>query len=285
MAARIETSSTEIARWNAQLEEQVEAKTKELEKVMAGKVQTERLSAMGYIAASVAHELNDPITAISGYTQLGLKEVSKPQTPEESPKALKNASDYFKYIEKELQRSKTSIRKLLSFVRHSKTGEGPVDINQVLNDTLTIAGHHLEINKVELLTRLEPELPLVTGNDQQYQQAFLNMVLFAQKSMPRGGKLVVETRRNGMGNKSGVEILIAGSGSSISQSNPESIFEPSSPESLTGEGIELDLSVSHDIITQYGGKIGVKSETGIGTKFIISLPPANNTPSGNSPAK
>jgi signal transduction histidine kinase len=195
MATRLESSSAEIAKWNAHLAEEIEAKTKELEKLMAGKVQSERLSAMGYIAASVAHELNDPLTAISGYAQLGLKDTEKYRPPEETASAMKNASEYFRNIEKELQRSKNIIRKLISFVRYSKTTNGAVDVNQVVGDTLGIAKHHLEINKVELFTQLQPSLPPVRGDARQLQQVFLNMVLNAQKAMPNGGKLNVETKQ------------------------------------------------------------------------------------------
>jgi signal transduction histidine kinase len=90
---------------------------------------------MGYIAASVSHELNDPLTVISGYAQLGVKELDKFHSPEEMPNTLRNASDYFRNIEKESQRSKNTLRKLISFVRYSKTSNGAVDANQVVGDT------------------------------------------------------------------------------------------------------------------------------------------------------
>jgi signal transduction histidine kinase len=270
MAARLESSSAEIAKWNAQLAEQIEAKTKELEKLMAGKVQSERLSAMGYIAASVAHELNDPLTAISGYAQLGIKESEKPHPPQEMPNTLKNASDYFRNIEKELQRSKNIIRKLISFVRYSKTGDGAVDVNQVMGDTLSIVRHHLEMNKVELLTQLQPELPPVRGDTQRLQQVFLNMLLNAQKAMPKGGKLNIETRQlDGNGRK--VEVLFSDTGGGILPENLNKIFEPLPSREAEGESTRLDLSITYDIVKQLGGEIKVKSEVGVGTTFLISL--------------
>lgn len=276
MAARLETSSAEIAKWNAHLAEQIEAKTKELEKLMASKVQSERLSAMGYIAASVAHELNDPLTAISGYAQLGAKESDKPHSPQEMPNTLKNASEYFKNIEKELQRSKNIIRKLISFVRYSKTSNGAVDVNQVMGDTLSIAKHHLEINKVELLTQLQPDLPPVRGDTRQLQQVFLNMILNAQKAMPQGGKLNVETRQHD-GNDHRVEVLFSDTGGGILPESLDRIFEPLPSAEAEGQGTRFDLSITHDLVKQLGGEIRVKSETGVGTTFIISLPAANGS--------
>lgn len=276
MAARLETSSTEIAKWNAHLAEQIEAKTKELEKLMAGKVQSERLSAMGYIAASVAHELNDPLTAVSGYAQLGAKELDKFHSPEEMPNILRTTSEYFKNIERELQRSKDILRKLISFVRYSKTSNGAVDANQVVGDTLGIASHHLEINKVELLTQLQPDLPPVRGDARQLQQVFLNMILNAQKAMPAGGKLNIETRQHD-GNDPRVEVLFTDNGSGILPESLDRIFEPLPSTEAEGQGTRFDLSVTHDIVKQLGGEIRVKSEIGVGTTFIVSLPTADGS--------
>jgi signal transduction histidine kinase len=276
MAARLDVSSAELAKWNTHLSEQIEAKTKELEKLMAGKVQSERLSAMGYIAASVSHELNDPLTVISGYAQLGVKESEKSHSPEEMPNTLRNASDYFRNIEKELQRSKNILRKLISFVRYSKTSNGAVDANQVVGDTLGIARHHLEINKVELLTQLQPDLPPVKGDARQLQQVFLNMILNAQKAMPTGGKLNIETRQHD-GNDPKVEVIFTDNGSGILPESLDRIFEPLPSTEAEGQGTRFDLSVTHDIVKQLGGEIRVKSEIGVGTTFIVSLPIADNS--------
>jgi signal transduction histidine kinase len=276
MAARLDVSSAELAKWNTHLSEQIQAKTKELEKLMADKVQSERLSAMGYIAASVSHELNDPLTVISGYAQLGVKESEKSHSPEEMPNTLRNASDYFRNIEKELQRSKNILRKLISFVRYSKTSNGAVDANQVVGDTLGIARHHLEINKVELLTQLQPDLPPVKGDARQLQQVFLNMILNAQKAMPTGGKLNIETRQHA-GNDPRIEVLFTDNGSGILPESLDRIFEPLPSTEAEGQGTRFDLSVTHDIVKQLGGEIRVKSEIGVGTTFIVSLPTADGS--------
>ena len=280
MAARLESSSAEIAKWNAHLAEQIEAKTKELEKLMSGKVQSERLSAMGYIAASVAHELNDPLTAISGYAQLGARELDKFHSPEEMPNTLRNTSEYFKNIDKELQRSKNILRKLISFVRYSKTSNGAVDVNQIVGDTLAIAKHHLELHKVELLTQLQSALPLIQGDTYKLQQVFLNMILNAQKAMPNGGKLNVETRQPDRNNRK-VEVRFSDTGGGIPPESPDRIFEPLSAIEAEGPDTRLDLSVTHDIVKQFGGEIGVKSEIGVGTTFTISLPIADGSSPGN----
>jgi len=278
MAARLEASSAEIARSNAHLAEQIEAKTKELEKLMSGKIQSERLSAMGYIAASVAHELNDPLTAISGYAQLGAKELDKFHSPEEMPNTLRNTSEYFKNIDKELQRSKNILRKLISFVRYSKTSDGAVDVNQIVGDTLAIAKHHLELHKVELLTQLQSDLPPVQGDTYKLQQVFLNMILNAQKAMPQGGKLNVETRPPDRNNRK-VEVRFSDTGGGIPSESLDKIFEPLSSIEAEGPDTRLDLSVTHDIVKQFGGEIRIKSAIGVGTTFIISLPIAD----GSSP--
>jgi signal transduction histidine kinase len=277
MAARIQASTEEIAQWNAHLEEQIEAKTKELEKAMSKKVQSERLSAMGYIAASAAHELNDPLTAISGYAQLGIKELQNYQTTADLPGTLENASNYFRYIEKELQRSKNIIRRLISFVRYSKAREGVVDVNQVIGDTLAVVSHHLEMNKIELTTQLQPDLLPVTGNAQQLQQVFLNILLNAQRAMSQGGRLTVETRQSTEQGKPKVEVLFADTDGGIPANKLAKIFEPLFTTTDEGQSTESDFSVSQDIIRQHGGEIRVESEMGLGTKFVVSLPAADTS--------
>jgi C4-dicarboxylate-specific signal transduction histidine kinase len=246
---------------------------------MAGKVQSERLSAMGYIAASAAHELNDPLTAISGYAQLGIKEIEKEHTPEDIGKSLSNASNYFKQIAKELQRSKNIIGKLISFVRYSKNKDENIDINQAISDTLSIASHHLEINKVRLVTKLQPDLPFVTGDAQKLQQVFLNMVLSAQRTMSQGGKLTVETSLDREAKK--VQIVFSDTGGGISPENMQKLFEPLPTVAGEGQETRLDLSVSRDIIKQSGGEITAKSEIGAGTTFIILLPCSDSPSAGN----
>jgi len=279
MSKKLEVSTAEIARWNSHLKDEVEAKTKELEKIMAGKVQAERLSAMGYIAVSAAHELNDPLTAISGYAQLGIKEMEKEHAPEDISKSFSSASNYFKQIAKELQRSKNIIGKLLSFVRYSKTKDENIDVNQVISDTLSIASHHLEINKVQLVTQLQPDLPFVSGNTQKLQQVFLNMVLSAQRTMPQGGKLTAETSLAREAKR--IRIVFSDTGGGISTENLQRIFEPVPAVAGEGQEARLDLSVSRDIIKQLGGEITVKSEIDAGTTFIILLPFSDSPPAGN----
>jgi signal transduction histidine kinase len=270
MATQLEVSAAEIARWNAHLKDEIEIKTRELERIMAGKIQSERLSAMGYIAASAAHELNAPLTAIEGYAQLGIKELEKEHASEDINRSLANASNYFKQIAKELQRSKNIIRKLLSFVRYSKTDDESIDINQVLSDTLSIAGHHLELNRVEPVTRLGSNLPAVTGNAQKLQQVFLNIILSAQRAMPQGGKLTVETRSDR--EQARAEVLFSYPGEVILPSSLDEVSEPSPAHTLQGEESNLDFSVTQDIIKQLNGEITIRSEAGSGTTFMISLP-------------
>ncbi len=279
MAARLEASSAEIAKWNAHLAEQSETKTREMEKLMSGKVQFERLATMGYIAASVAHELNEPFTAISNYAQLGAKESDKSHSPEEMPNTLRNTSEYFKNIDKELQRSKNIVKKVISFVRYSKTREGAVDVNQVMGDTLAITKHHLEIHKMELLTQLQPDLAPVRGDTYKLQQVFLNMILNAQKAMPRGGKLTIETRQLDENNHK-VEVRFSDTGS-IPSGILDRIFEPLSSIEAEGQAKRLDLSGTRDIVKQFGGEIRAESKIGVGTTFTISLPIADVSSPGN----
>jgi two-component system NtrC family sensor kinase len=138
-----------------------------------------------------------------------------------------------------------------------------VDINQVVTDTLAIVDHHLRINNVEMNTHLKPELASVIGNAQQLQQVFLNIALNAQKAMPQGGKLIVETRQIDGKGEHKVEVIFADTDGGIPAEELEKIFDPIPPTAAGGQETSLDLSVSQDIIKRHGGEIRVKSEESV----------------------
>jgi len=248
---------------------------KERKDMQAQLIQTGKLAAIGELAAGVAHELNNPLTGILGYSQLILEKMGKLKTDNVKPEDFEKITTYQKYIEKESLRCKSIVLSLLKFSRASKFDFNNINVNSVLEDTFVFTEHHLSINKIEFVKDLAPYELLVKGNSHQLQQVFTNIILNALKAMSNGsGKLIAKSRMAEKPGNNGkwVEVEISDTGCGIPDSIINRIFEPFFTTKPPGEGTGLGLSVSYGIIKEHKGEIKVKSKDGEGTSFTISLP-------------
>ena len=251
-------------------------KRKELESQV---MQSSKLAAIGELAAGVAHELNNPLAGILGYAQLINDKIEKKGIENIKQEDIQKIAGYHKHIEKESHRCKTIVHNLLKFSRSSKMEFGPVDINSVIEETATFTKHQLDINKIQLVTELDENLPIISGNSSQLQQVFTNMIINAQKAMPNGGTITVCSRyvNNGSnGDGKMVEVEFSDTGCGIHPDHLGKIFDPFFTTRKVGEGTGLGLSVSHGIIKDHHGEIKVKSTLNQGTAFTILLPANNN---------
>jgi len=248
---------------------------KELE---AQVLQSNKLAAIGELAAGVAHELNNPLAGILGYSQLITQKIEKKKIENMTQEDILKIAEYQKYIERESNRCKTIVQNLLKFSRKSKIEFELVDINSVLEETFTFLQHQLEINKIQLEKKLSENMPRISAHGSQLQQVFTNMIINAQKAMPEGGMITVCSRylngNNGEGDM--VEIEFHDTGCGIAPEHINKIFDPFFTTRGVGEGTGLGLSVSYGIIKEHSGDIKVKSELNKGTVFTISLPVKQN---------
>ncbi|HEY5600071.1 MAG TPA: ATP-binding protein, partial [Candidatus Manganitrophaceae bacterium] len=222
----------------------------------------EKMAAFGQLGAGIAHEVKNPLAGILGYAQLALRKVDK-----ESP-----LFKQLEIIEKETKRCKGIIENLMKFARQEKTEFAPTDINQVVEDAVAIVDHQLTINRVKIEKILYPDLPKIKGNGNQLQQVLMNLMINAQQAMPEGGQVKVSTARvNGQ-----AELRVADNGPGIPEEIRQKIFEPFFTTKPVGKGTGLGLSVSYGIVKDHGGQIGVESEVGKGTTFILTLPLPND---------
>ncbi len=239
-------------------------------------IQSAKLAAVGELAAGVAHELNNPLTGILGYTQWVLLEANKSigagagiAVDEVEP--LRNRLEK---IEREVLRCKDIVQNLLNFSRSQESwgDKGPpmerLPINNVIEATLGVTEHQLELSRVKVERNLGKDLPAVDGNANQLQQVFLNIVINASKSMPGGGTLVVTTRRE----RDSVLTSFRDDGTGMPDAVRDRIFEPFFTTRKVGEGTGLGLSVSYGLVKAHGGEITVESEEGKGSTFTIRLP-------------
>ncbi len=277
----LEKAYEEIKELNAGLEQKVEERTRALKQAQAQLVQSGKLAAIGELGAGVAHELNNPVGGILGYAQYLQEKINKPGFQGEDFKACKK---YLGYIEKEAERCKTIVENLLKFSRRSPEKFEPLNINQVLEDTLAITAHQLMIKKIKLKKELAPHLNPVEGNANQLQQVFINLILNAQQAMAEGGELTIATRLKVKSQKlevkdekclpetNFVEIVFRDTGCGIPPENLDKIFDPFFTTKMDWRGTGLGLSVSYEIVQHHKGRIEVESEVGKGTTFTISLP-------------
>lgn len=239
----------------------------ERKKIEQQMVHTEKLASVGTLAAGVAHEINNPLTIILGFTDLLLE-----KTPQDS-----NVYELLKTIEKQGLNAKRIVENLLGFARFTEHKEVDVDVNKNMEAVLTVVGNNLSINKITVNKDLSESLPIIKGDPGELQQVFFNMITNAISVMKGGGALTVMTRAIDEGQK--VEIRISDTGTGIPKEFRLKIFDPFFTTKKVGEGTGLGLSISYGIISKHGGIITfetkTKEETGTsGTTFIIMLPAA-----------
>jgi PAS domain S-box-containing protein len=233
-------------------------------------IRAEKLTSLGQLAASVAHEVNNPLAGILVYTTLLLKkyQARKLQTEETENQLLK--------MKKELERTSGIIRNLLDFSRQSDADMRPVEVNKVVEAALLLVKHQISLEHIKLELRLGQDLPLVLAGFDQIQQVLINLLLNAIQAMPEGGLLstatsVAQNIRIGETLKKTVRIDVTDTGVGIPKENLGKLFTPFFTTKEKGKGVGLGLPVVHGIIERHKGKIEVVSEVNKGTTFTIYL--------------
>jgi signal transduction histidine kinase len=224
-------------------------------------IHAEKLTSLGQLAASIAHEINNPLAGVLTYTKLLEKKLAGDTFRKEE------ASDYLSKMESEVSRCSRIIRNLLDFSRQTEPHFRLVDINQVLEQVLSMVGHQAQIQKVEIVKEFSSSLPEVMADFDQLQQVFTNLTLNAIQAMSGGGKL---TLRTSMANNQ-VKVDIQDTGCGISKENLSKLFTPFFTTKEKGKGVGLGLAVVRRIIERHKGEIKVQSEVGKGTTFSLYL--------------
>jgi signal transduction histidine kinase len=227
----------------------------ELEKRL---VQADKLSSIGLLAAGVAHEVNTPLAVISNYAQMLAKQVGNDD----------QKSRMLDKIAKSTFRASEIVNGLLNFSRTSTTDFGPVDLNRVVQETLSLVEHQLKNAGVEVRAALDPGVAPVHGNAGKLQQVFLNLFLNARDAMEGGGVLEIRTSSEDMS----ARVEVSDTGHGIAQEHLHRIYDPFFTTKATRKGTGLGLSVSYGIIQEHGGTIEVFSRPGGGTRFQVELP-------------
>jgi len=220
-----------------------------------------RLASIGQMAAGVAHEINNPLTAVIGYARLL-------QTKKDIPGDIRQDIDI---IHEEAQRVANIVRKLLAFARQQKPERKLVNINDTISTTLDLRAYSLKTNNIEVTTQLDPDLPMTLADASQLQQVFLNIILNAETEMKLAhgkGKFLVKTAQV----NNNIRISFEDNGPGIAEENLDRIFEPFFTTREVGQGTGLGLSLCHGIVAEHGGRIYAQSKLGKGATFVVELP-------------
>lgn len=245
------------------LNEELNSYIKRLESTQKQLIQSEKLSALGQLAASVAHELNNPLAGVLNYSKLLAKKVSSDSFNKEE--ALSNLSK----MESAVNRCSGIVRGLLDFARQSEPMLQPIAMSSVIDQVMFLVGHEAKMNNVDLHREETSSLPPVMADFGQLQQVFVNLVVNAIQAMPNGGKLTINSS---LGEDGWVRVSVQDTGSGIAPENLEKLFTPFFTTKEQEKGIGLGLAVSYGIIERHGGRIEVQSEVGKGSTFTVYLP-------------
>lgn len=254
---------------NARLYQELREQIIELQNTRDQLIRSEKLAMVGKLAANVAHEINNPLQSILNETFLLASSISA-EDPNRSDLAI---------IESEALRARGIVRSLLDFARQREPQKESLDINDLIESLIPLVRSYPQSMAVELLTQLGDGLPRIEADPGQLTQVFLNLITNALDSMPKGGRLTINTAQLG----ETVVIAFMDTGMGIFRERQSRIFEPFFTTKAHGSG--LGLPISQGIIDAHGGDIAVESEPGKGTTFTVTLPLRVRTRGGQSLAR
>src|SRR4030067_758743 len=259
----------DLARSFNKMAEHLQKTYQDLKFTNAQLTQSAKLAAVGELAAGVAHELNQPLMVIRGYSQELLDGDSIPEWIRKD----------IKHIENQTTRMMRIIDHLRTFARQSHDTFEQVDINIVILESFTLITQQLRNHNMEIITEFDEEIPKIWGNHNRLEQVFLNLITNAKDAMEEkgGGILTVTSQtipeREGHKEKAGrVKIIFSDTGTGITEEIIDKIFDPFFSTKEVGKGTGLGLSIGYSIVKEHGGTITAESTVGIGTRFIIEFP-------------
>ena len=221
---------------------------------------TDRLASIGELVSGVAHEINNPLASVIGFSQLALE------------KDLANdVKEDLTTIRSEAQRAARIVKDLLTFARKHGPVKQPTHVNAAIEDVLRLRAHDHQMAKIEVIRRFADDLPEIMADYHQLQQVFFNVVINAEQAMAEAhgrGRLMISTEKVDRI----IKVTFTDDGPGIPEQNMARLFEPFFTTKPPGKGTGLGLSICHRIITEHGGRIYARSQPGEGARFIVELP-------------
>jgi two-component system NtrC family sensor kinase len=267
MADELHQAHNELRDAALQLERRVKLKTAELEKAHKTMLSSEKMASLGRLAATVAHEVNNPLFGMLTYARLTLKDLER--LPENGP-ARSRMIDNLKIIERESRRCGELMQNLLAFARQSPPDRAPMDLHAVIERATLLVAHKLQLAEIKLESDLAEDLPTIHGDAAQLQQVLVVLLVNAAEAVGKQGVVRISTRALPGGE--GVMLSVADNGPGIPPELHQQIFEPFFSTKDDRHRTGLGLAVARGIVERHGGTITLNSTPGQGAEFIIHLP-------------
>jgi two-component system NtrC family sensor kinase len=226
----------------------------------------EKIAAIGRLAAGVVHEINNPLATIAACAEALESRVNDGEFKDST--AVDDLREYLGLIRSEAFRCKTITNGLLDFSRTRPAAHAPVNLGDIISSATRLLAHQQRVNNINFQIETANDLPLVSGDEGQLQQAIIALGTNAIDAMPIGGQLRIVSSKNG----ENVCVEVSDNGAGIPPENVAKIFEPFFTTKEVGKGTGLGLAVCYGILTEHGGSLDVQSTVGVGTTFTISLP-------------
>ncbi|MEZ4386425.1 MAG: ATP-binding protein [Candidatus Krumholzibacteriia bacterium] len=275
MQERVRRSNHQLQDFNLNLERLVDERTRQLRATEQKLIQSDRLASLGQLAASVAHEINNPLGGVINFGKLMQRLVDDQGIP---PGRVADFRTYLEHVVTETSRCGRIVRDLLIFARHSTPQRIPQDFNAIVQRTVSVLRHRLELGEVEPVLHLDEHLPEVTCDASQIQQIVTNLVINAAEAM-EDGRVTICTRTGPAPGK--ITLAVSDTGSGIPPEYLSQIYDPFFSTKGEGQGTGLGLAVVYGIVESHGGQIDVATTVGKGTTFTVTLP--IQPPPGSAP--
>jgi two-component system, NtrC family, sensor kinase len=273
MRERLREALAELNLFTQKLETKVEERSQQLKAVHQKLLQSDRLASLGQLAASVAHEINNPLSGVLNLSMLMQRMLKEDGIP---PERLPEFRKYLSQVTNETTRVGRIVSDLLAFSRRSKPQRTSADLNKIVRLALSLVQHKFKLGNVLVEASLAHDLPQVQCDPGQIQQVVLNLLLNAAEAtqVHAGGTIAVHTTMRD--DLKSVELSVHDDGEGIPPENLAKIFDPFFTTKSDGKGVGLGLAVSYGIVQSHGGEIEVKSTPGHGTTFAVLLPLQQN---------
>lgn len=270
----LQEANTGLRQLTAELEERVAQRTAELQtkseevRVMSQQLwQAAKLATMGELAASIAHELNNPMATVSLRIESLLAQV-----PEGDPKRRP-----LEIVEEEVDRMTRLVANLLQFSRRAHTQISSIDVRQEIDGALELIEYQLRRRGAAIVRDFAPDLPMIYADRQLLRQLFLNLLTNASDAMPRGGTLTIRASRTAVdGGAHGIRIEFSDTGVGISADDLPRLLEPFFTTKAEGQGTGLGLPICRRIVQEHHGTFDIVSQAGVGTTVLVTLPVSND---------